>query len=105
MGGIKMNEILAKLTEAINIQVDNVNIAREINFMVTQLIVAVEKEVEKKWADTDLQEFAEWCSGKGYSYKSLIETWFGGIVCIESTYSISELQEIWEIETGRRPKP
>jgi hypothetical protein len=98
-----MNEILAKLTEAINIQVDNVNIAREINFMVTQLIVAVEKEVENKWTDTDLQEFAEWCSRKGYEYIWEDKTWLDHYHNIN--YTTSKMQEMWEIETGRRPKP
>jgi hypothetical protein len=75
-----MNEILAKLTEAINIQVDNVNIAREINFMVTQLIVAVEKEVENKWSDTDMKEFAYFCgeydnNGKIYTGNELLKLW------------------------------
>jgi hypothetical protein len=70
-----MNEILAKLTEAINIQVDNVNIAREINFMVTQLIVAVEKEVENKWTDTDMMEFAEWTSENRWIFIKTDNRW------------------------------
>jgi hypothetical protein len=102
-----MNEILAKLTEAINIQVDNVNIAREINFMVTQLIVAVEKEVENKYTDTDLQEFAEWCGMGPWIRIKGTNNWFSypdGKFENRKIKTTSDLQIEWEIETGRRVK-
>lgn len=55
---------------------------------------------EIKWTDKDLCEFAEWCSLNDWTFDGL--KWNRYDIKNKNT---SQLQEIWEIETGRRAKP
>jgi hypothetical protein len=53
-----------------------------------------------RWTDTDLQEFAEWCSINASEYYPLQKYWIQHYLGEEKT--TSDLQIEWEIETGRK---
>lgn len=68
--------------------------------------------IEKKWTDTDLCEFSEWCSENGLNFSYLDDLWWhdrDGHLPInkigDRLKTTSQLRENWEIETGRREKP
>lgn len=54
---------------------------------------------KKVYDDQDLCEFAEWCIVNVQIYDGCYRV---GKFVYET---IDQVQEIWEIETGRRPKP
>jgi len=53
----------------------------------------------EKIYNTDLCEFAEWCSRNGWLYANYSKLWtnIGGV-----QKTTSQLREQWELETGRR---
>ena len=56
--------------------------------------------IEKKWTDTDLSEFAEWCSKNFWHYVEQKNGWIN--INKSENKTTSQLIEQWEIETGRR---
>ena len=65
---------------------------------------------EKKHTDTDMMEFAEWTSINGWiKYKDETDIWFTYVNRQKSLKTIkktsSQLREMFEVETGRKPKP
>lgn len=66
--------------------------------------------VVHKWTDKDLCEFAEWCSARQW-FITQDGLWYkltGHISKYGDNYekkTTSQLLEVWEVETGRRPKP
>ena len=59
--------------------------------------------IEKKWTDTNLCEFAEWCSDNGWVYLKGSSIWMNRDYR-SGEITTSQLHEQWEIETGRRVK-
>ena len=49
----------------------------------------------KNQKDTDIQEFAEWCSKEGWRYNAIRERWFDKTLYNEKT--TSQLLEEWKI--------
>ena len=86
--------------------------AKELNGMTIECMAKfAEQEVKnfglrvrQPYTEKDLSEFAEWMGVNEWHYSINSDEWFTGKDVYKQGITTSQLQELWEIETGRREK-
>ena len=62
-------------------------------------------EISKMYTQKDLCEFAEWCMANYWKHGNDYVAKYPKLITEVTLYfNISQLREIWEVETGRREK-